>query len=57
MNRDGEPIVSIQLILRNRPVRFRAVIDTGFNGYLCAPRRLLSRGIIPGTPYGILELE
>ncbi len=44
VNRDGEPVVPIQLILRNRPVSLRAVIDTGFNGYLCAPRRLLSRG-------------
>ena len=44
MNRYGEPVVSIQLILRNRRVRFLAVIDTGFNGYLSVPKRLLTRG-------------
>lgn len=42
VNRHGEPIVSIYLILRKRPVRFSAVIDTGFNGYLGVPRRALT---------------
>ena len=41
VNRYGEPVISIQLILRNRPANFSAVIDTGFNGYLSVPRRLL----------------
>lgn len=40
VNRQGEPVISIQLILRNRPARFIAVIDTGFNGYLSVLRRL-----------------
>ena len=39
--RSGEPawgaVISIQLILRNRPANFTAVIDTGFNGYLSVP--------------------
>ncbi|TMA06011.1 MAG: hypothetical protein E6J89_18435 [Deltaproteobacteria bacterium] len=43
VNRHGEPVVSIQLILRNRPANLTAVIDTGFNGYLSVPRRLLVR--------------
>ena len=43
VNRHEEPVVSIQLILRNRPASFRAIIDTGFNGYLCVPKRLLVR--------------
>ena len=41
VNRHGEPIVAIQLLLRTRPSTFSAVIDTGFNGYLSIPRRLL----------------
>ena len=43
VNRHGEPIVAIQLILRARPSTFPAVIDTGFNGYLSVPKRLLSQ--------------
>jgi clan AA aspartic protease len=43
VNRQGEPVISIQLILRNRPSNLNAVIDTGFNGYLSVPRRLLIR--------------
>jgi clan AA aspartic protease len=43
VNRHGEPVISIQLVLRNRPANFTAVIDTGFNGYLSVPRRLLVR--------------
>lgn len=38
VNRQGEPVISIQLILRDRPI----IIDTGFNGYLSVPRRLLT---------------
>ena len=41
VNRYGEPVISIQLILRNRLANLTAVIDTGFNGYLNVPRRLL----------------
>jgi clan AA aspartic protease len=43
VNRHGEPVISIQLILRNRPANLAAVIDTGFNGYLSVPRRLVVR--------------
>lgn len=42
VNRHGEPVVSIQLFLRDRPIKHTAVIDTGFNGYLSVPRRLLT---------------
>ena len=51
VNRYGEPVISIQLILRNRPVSLTAVIDTGFNGYLSVPRRLLvgSKWLAIGT--------
>jgi predicted aspartyl protease len=43
VNRHGEPVISIQLILRTRPAKLMAVIDTGFNGYLSVPSRLLVR--------------
>ena len=51
VNRHGEPVISIQLILRNRPVNFTAIIDTGFNGYLSVPSRLLVRSqwLVIGT--------
>ena len=44
VTRHGEPVVSIQRILRPRPTRFPAVVDTGFNGYLSVPKRLLVQG-------------
>jgi clan AA aspartic protease len=44
VTRDGEPVVPIDLILRKRPTRFPAVVDTGFNGYLSVPKRLLIVG-------------
>ena len=43
VNRHGEPLVAISLILRQRPVRFSAVLDTGFNGYLSVPAHVLTR--------------
>ena len=51
VNRQGEPVVTIQLILRKRPANFAAIIDTGFNGYLSVPRRLLvaSKWLAIGT--------
>lgn len=44
VTRHGEPVVSIQLLLRRRPTTCSAVVDTGFNGYLSVPRRLLLQG-------------
>lgn len=43
VNRHGEPIVAIHLVLRAKPGTFPAVIDTGFNGYLSVPERLLKQ--------------
>lgn len=40
----GDPVVPIQLFLRDRLARLSATIDTGFNGYLSVPRALLIRG-------------
>lgn len=40
----GEPVVSLSLVLRRRPVQVLAVIDTGFNGYLSVPRKFSQRG-------------
>ena len=37
----GEPVVPIQLFFRKHPTQFPAVVDTGFNGYLSVPKRLL----------------
>ena len=41
VTRNGEPVVPIDLVLRKRSTKLPAVIDTGFNGYLCVPNHLL----------------
>jgi predicted aspartyl protease len=41
VNRQGEPVVKVQLVLHRRPISFPAIVDTGFNGYLSVPKRLL----------------
>lgn len=38
VNENDEPLIPITLILKNKPRRFYAVIDTGFNGYLSVPQ-------------------
>ena len=43
VNDNDEPIVSIRLILRTKPMQFPAVIDTGFNGYLSVPKKLVQK--------------
>jgi clan AA aspartic protease len=43
VNAYGEPIVRLSLILRGRSVSCSAVIDTGFNGYLSVPRKLVKQ--------------
>lgn len=43
VNRQGEPLVPISLILRIQPTQYFGVVDTGFNGYLSVPKRLLRR--------------
>ena len=44
VNRSGEPVVTLQIILHDRPVTVSAIIDTGFNGYLSVPQPLLVGG-------------
>jgi len=44
VNENDEPVVPIDLILRKRKRRFRAVLDTGFNGYLSVPESLVQGG-------------
>ena len=40
VNSHEEPEVSITLIVQGRRRRMRAIIDTGFNGYLSVPEKL-----------------
>lgn len=40
VNENDEPLVPITLILKKKPVRFQAVLDTGFNGYLSVPQSI-----------------
>ena len=43
VNENDEPLVPITLLLKNRPRRFQAVLDTGFNGYLSVPETVVQR--------------
>lgn len=43
VNENDEPLVPITLLLKNRSRRFRAVLDTGFNGYLSIPEAVIQR--------------
>lgn len=43
VNENGEPLVPITLLLKNRPSRFQAVLDTGFNGYLSVPEAVVQK--------------
>ena len=43
VNENDEPLVPITLLLKNKPRRFQAVLDTGFNGYLSAPESVIQR--------------
>lgn len=43
VDENDEPLVPITLLLKNRPKRFRAVLDTGFNGYLSVPESVVRR--------------
>ena len=41
VNENDEPLLPIALILKNRPRRFEAVLDTGFNGHLSVPQSIV----------------
>ena len=41
VNENDEPLVPITLLLKNKPRRFQAVLDTGFNGYLSVPEAVI----------------
>ena len=43
VNENDEPLVPITLLLKNRPRRFQAILDTGFNGYLSVPEAVVRR--------------
>src|SRR3990172_5395297 len=40
VNSFDEPVVTLFLLLREKRVRKKAIIDTGFNGYLSVPQSL-----------------
>jgi clan AA aspartic protease len=41
VTRDLEPVISLVVIGKKQRRRIRAVIDTGFSGYLCLPRKMI----------------
>ena len=43
VNEDLEPVIEIELIAGDRLERTFAIIDTGFNGYLCLAEHLISK--------------
>lgn len=44
VNEQGEPLITVKLILNSVPTPLSAVIDTGFNGYLSVPKSIIARG-------------
>ena len=40
---NDEPLVPTALLLKNKPVHFKAVLDTGFNDYLSVPESVVQR--------------
>ena len=43
VNEDLEPVIEIGLIFEDRVERTVAIIDTGFNGYLCLAENLMDK--------------
>ena len=43
VNEQGEPLITVKLILNSVPTPLSAVIDTGFNGYLSVPKSIIAR--------------
>lgn len=41
---DDSPIVAVTLSIKSTLVRFDAVLDTGFEGYISVPRKYLVKG-------------
>ncbi|MBL7117725.1 MAG: hypothetical protein ISS94_02930 [Candidatus Syntrophoarchaeum sp.] len=43
VNEDLEPVIEIELIFEDRAERTFAIIDTGFNGYLCLAENFIDK--------------
>ena len=41
VNESDEPVVEVKLDLGKEKRPVNAVIDTGFNGYICVPKKLI----------------
>lgn len=53
INENLEPVIeNLFLVGREKPVRLNAILDTGFNGMLCLPRRFH-----PDVELSVLGLE
>ena len=42
VNESDEPVIKIKLVLSKGERSVNAVIDTGFNGYISVPKKLIS---------------
>ncbi len=43
VNENEEPIIELDLVLNSRHHNLKAVIDTGFNGYISVPQKLVNK--------------